>query len=444
MDTFKNFAIAQVITPPAPPTTGTSLTLTPGATVYLPPVPFTIAVFDGTTYATPTNAELIRVTAIVGDTLAGLVRAYEGSTARTIVAGDYVAQTFTAQFVADVTNSGNQSAGTLPDARLSANVPLKNAANTFTANQQLLGAGLLWSLTDPTAPADARIFLIRNTTQVLALQSINDAATTIQGAVTMDRSGVLTAAAGLGPTPLNASQLTSGTVPDARQSSNVALKNIDNHFVAQSLAPYTTIQGANSILCFTDTGAPSNARCWRVINYGDGLLRFEATTDNFAAVQSTVNFNRDGSLSVGLGIYERGRTTPMGQWTDLAFSPGNFSATGGTWTIGAAAVVANRYTLIGKTLVWSLYISWFSGANVVTGPVTTFNVSLPAGLAVPLGSGHNVAYAFDGPAGPTTGLYAEVTSAGVLTVKKPDGAAFVAGNTNAAFGFIGTFMFAIA
>jgi hypothetical protein len=37
-----------------------------------------------------------------------------------------------------------------------------------------------------------------------------------------------------------------------------------------------------------------------------------------------------------------------------------------------------------------------------------------------------------------------VTSAGVLTVKKPDGAAFVAGNTNAAFGFIGTFMFAIA
>lgn len=37
-------------------------------------------------------------------------------------------------------NAGNLNAGTLPDARLSSNVPLKNAANTFTANQTISNA----------------------------------------------------------------------------------------------------------------------------------------------------------------------------------------------------------------------------------------------------------------------------------------------------------------
>jgi hypothetical protein len=43
-----------------------------------------------------------------------------------------------------------------------------------------------------------------------------------------------TITAGLVNTPLNASDLISGTIPDARLSSNVALKNIDNHFVPQN------------------------------------------------------------------------------------------------------------------------------------------------------------------------------------------------------------------
>ena len=42
----------------------------------------------------------------------------------------------------DTTNAGNIASGTLADARLSSNVPLKNAVNTLTASLTLSGAGL--------------------------------------------------------------------------------------------------------------------------------------------------------------------------------------------------------------------------------------------------------------------------------------------------------------
>jgi len=376
MDTFKNFAIAQVITPPSPPTTGTSLTLTPGATVYLPAVPFTVAVFDGGAYATATNAELIRVTAIVGDTLTGLIRGYEGSTARTIVAGDYVAQTFTAGFVADVTNSANQSAGTLPDARLSANVPLKNAVNVFTQNQQLVGTAVVLVLTNTGLPLPGTFWMGMDGDSLAFTTFDYGSTSVIVGQVTISHVGVLTAPAGLGATPLNASQLLSGTVPDARLSTNVALKNTDNHFVAQTLASGTIVDDANSLLRFNNPSAPSNARCWRVLNYGDGLLRLEALTDNFAALQSTVNFGRDGSVMAGGPIYERGRPAPMGQWIDVAYSAGNFVANVGTWTVEAGDIAYNRYSLSGTTMIWHLEVS----ATSLSTAANVLGVSVPTGV----------------------------------------------------------------
>ena len=440
MDTFKNFAIAQVVTPPSPPTTGTSLTLTPGATMYLPPVPFTIAVFDGSAYATPTNAELVRVTAIVGDTLTGLVRNYEGSTARTIVAGDWVAQTLTAQFVADVTNSANQSAGTLPDARLSANVPFKNAANIFTQSQEVRGPGLVVKFTDPSLPLTATVWMGLDGDS-LVFTTFDYTTGAVVGQVSISHLGVLYAAAGLGATPLNASQLLSGTVPDARQSSNVALKNIDNHFVAQTLKSDTIIDDTNSLLRFNNPSAPSNARCWRFINYGDGLLRIEALTDSFAALQSGCYFTRAGDFAAGGALLERGRSTPMGQWVDVPFSASNFSASsGGTWTVGSAAVIVNRYTLIGKTCLWNLYISWFSGANVASGTPASFQIALPAGLASAATTDLPVGYAI------LNGVFADVHASigsGLVSLQHPNGSVF-SPNVGAAFGVVTMLMFEIA
>jgi hypothetical protein len=189
MDVYKNLVVGQVAVPPVPATTGTYLTLNPGAGAYMPPVPFTITVFDGTAYATPINAEIIRVGAIVGDSLGSLERGWEGSTPRAIVAGDYVAQTFTAQFVADVTNSGNQQAGILPDARLSANIPRLDASNTFQQWQLVSGSRPSWSLNDTQAPADARHILFINTNQRLEAQALDDALALQRSLMSLNRSG---------------------------------------------------------------------------------------------------------------------------------------------------------------------------------------------------------------------------------------------------------------
>jgi hypothetical protein len=334
MDTFKNFAIAQVITPPSPPLSGASLTITPGSGAYMPPVPFTITVFDGAAYATPINAELIRVTAIIGDTLSGLIRAVEGSTARTIRAGDYVAQTFTAQLVADLTNSDNQSAGTLPDARLSANVALRNASNVFTQPQLVQTASPSVVLIDTTEPVDARRFNLLNTTQVLALQAVNDANTVQQGSVTMDRLGTLTVRA---------------LVTQAEQ-----------------------VIGGTPAIALIDTSAPVDARRFNLINTSQ-LFALQAVNDANSVQQGAVTITRFGSVLVGGDLFEKGRATPIGHWIDVPYSAANFGATGGTWTVSSLNAVRLAYTLIGKTALIQL---WIDG-SVVGGAPSSLNVVMP-------------------------------------------------------------------
>lgn len=52
----------------------------------------------------------------------------------------------------------------------------------------------------------------------------------------------------------------------------------------------------------------------------------------------------------------------------MPFSAANYSAAGGgTWTVGASAIIKNRYRINGKTLFWYMYISWFSGGNTQSG-----------------------------------------------------------------------------
>jgi len=70
-------------------------------------------------------------------------------------------------------------------------------------------------------------------------------------------------------------------------------------------------------------------------------------------------------------------------WQDVPFSAANFGALAPmTWTVGAAAVIRNRYAVVGRILYWSFYISWYSGANVLGGsPSTTIHMFLPPGFA---------------------------------------------------------------
>jgi len=67
----------------------------------------------------------------------------------------------------------------------------------------------------------------------------------------------------------------------------------------------------------------------------------------------------------------------IGLWTDVGFFASNFNGqNGGTWTVGAAAVISNRQCTIGNVTFWQFYISWFSGANVIAGAPTAVRMAL--------------------------------------------------------------------
>jgi hypothetical protein len=89
---------------------------------------------------------------------------------------------------------------------------------------------------------------------------------------------------------------TTGTVPDARLSSNVALKNLDNHFVTQTFAAGSVFEGAISHVYHRSTSGAVDARVWRTVDYGDGVFRLEALNDAITVVQATYLFNRNGDL----------------------------------------------------------------------------------------------------------------------------------------------------
>jgi Collagen triple helix repeat (20 copies) len=182
-------------------------------------------------------------------------------------------------------------------------------------------------------------------------------------------------AAGLGSTPLNATNLTSGTVPDARLSTNVPLKNTANTFTQPQ-----TLQSAQH---FDDISQPANTRIFQINNAAQNLY-FNSVSDVGGVQTTPLYLNRGGDAAIGRNVYEKGRSTPIGHWIDIPFNAGNFFGLGGmVWTLGSAAIFRNRYTVIGKTLIWSIYISWFSGSNTLSGTASNnINISSPGGFNI--------------------------------------------------------------
>src|SRR3954468_21865927 len=101
MDAHKNFAYSTVTTAPTPATTGVTVILGAGGGAAMPATPFNATVWPTNAIASAANAEVVRVTAVVGNTLT-IVRAQEGSTARAIIPGDQFAATITAKTLTDV------------------------------------------------------------------------------------------------------------------------------------------------------------------------------------------------------------------------------------------------------------------------------------------------------------------------------------------------------
>lgn len=100
-DAHKNFAVSTVATAPSPATSGTSLVVATGHGSRFPTVPFNATVWPSNAAPDPSNAEIVRVTAISTDTLT-ITRAQESTTARSITVGDRITASVTAKSLTDV------------------------------------------------------------------------------------------------------------------------------------------------------------------------------------------------------------------------------------------------------------------------------------------------------------------------------------------------------
>ena len=121
-DQFKNFAKSRVATAPSPATTGTSLVVTTGHGTRFPTVPFNVVIYPVGQEPTPENAEIATATVKSTDTLT-IVRAQEGTTARSIIVGDQIAQVSSKAFfelfekgILNVKMLGAKGDGTTDDA----------------------------------------------------------------------------------------------------------------------------------------------------------------------------------------------------------------------------------------------------------------------------------------------------------------------------------------
>lgn len=101
VDAHKNLAVSNVATAPSPATSGTSLVVTAGHGARFPTAPFNATIWPSGAIPDPSNAEIVRVTAIATNTLT-ITRAQEGSTARSVIVGDQIAATVTSKTLTDL------------------------------------------------------------------------------------------------------------------------------------------------------------------------------------------------------------------------------------------------------------------------------------------------------------------------------------------------------
>lgn len=100
-DAHKNLAGSTVAVAPSPATSGTSLTVALGQGSLFPTPPFNATIWPTGMTPNVANAEIVRVTNIAGDVFT-ITRMQEGTSARTVIVGDLIANTITAKVVTDV------------------------------------------------------------------------------------------------------------------------------------------------------------------------------------------------------------------------------------------------------------------------------------------------------------------------------------------------------
>lgn len=112
-----------------------------------------------------------------------------------------------------------------------------------------------------------------------------------------------------------------------------------------------------------------------------------ATTFDATGAGALVTFSDIAAFTSG--FKERGRTALVGEWSNQAYSAGDYTASSGSWTVDSGDVKTNRYMQIGKTVFWQISID----STDVSATPTTLRVAIPGSLtqaAVAYGGGCGV------------------------------------------------------
>jgi hypothetical protein len=166
-DSHRNFAVGTVLTPPSPALSGTLITLGARQGARFPAPPFNVTTWPVGLLPDPTNTEVMRVTSVLSDVLT-VVRAQEGTPARAIGFGDYVAVTVTSKVVTDIERIGTRyfhvedygafgissgEVGALPpdettqiQAAINACIAAGGGVVKFRARKYVIGTGLTFGL----------------------------------------------------------------------------------------------------------------------------------------------------------------------------------------------------------------------------------------------------------------------------------------------------------
>lgn len=234
-----------------------------------------------------------------------------------------------------------------------------NQPNVFTKQQEIAMSGSAIILRDTTQGPDLKVFRIIGSGSQFAVGALNDALSVQGGYMTMDRNGKLT---------------TSGGLQTANNTGNVACKDQTNVFTQPQTISYPT-----PALYINDPSQPADARSFRITQQGQ-YLYLQSLNDAGTASPGYLVVDRLGNIIITGALFEMGRPVGAGYWQNEPFNAGNFVSAGGTWVMDATSVIVSRFSLVGKTLNWYIYYSWFSGANMVSGGPTTIYSRFPGGL----------------------------------------------------------------
>ena len=130
-------------------------------------------------------------------------------------------------------------------------------------------------------------------------------------------------------------------------------------------------------LQLVDTAQPANARHFELASTGQEVF-FQYLNDAETVNTATpLRVSLVGNVYAGVDLYEKSRVTPIGHWIAVPFSAANFLVAGaGSWTVASGNVAFNHYTLIGKTMLWTLMLQ---GTTVASTP-NNLIVNLPSGI----------------------------------------------------------------